>query len=116
MNEEKTEVRNRVQLLGNINKTPVIKTFDSGKKMASFSIAITEVQYKADQKVFNTQWHLAVAWGKVANEIEKNIKPGIKVTIEGKLSNRSYTDKEGKRKYITEIIVNDFEIVNNSKK
>lgn len=115
MNEAKTEVRNKVQLLGNIGKMPVIKTFNGGRKMAMFSIATTEVSYKGGEKTFETQWHFAVAWGKVAEEIETNIKPGTKVTVDGKLSNRSYTDKEGKKRYITEIIVNDFEIVNNNK-
>ena len=115
MNETTTAVRNKVQLLGNIGKVPVIKTFNGGRKMAMFSIATTEVQYKDDQKVFNTQWHFAVAWGKVAEEIERNITPGTKVTIEGKLSSRNYIDKEGKKRYVTEIIVNDFEIVNNNK-
>jgi single-strand DNA-binding protein len=115
MYEERTEVRNRVQLLGNITKAPVVRTFESGRKMASFSIATTEVYYKGDQKVVNTQWHFAVAWGKVAEEIERNIKPSTKVTVDGKLSNRSYIDKEGKKKYVTEVIVNEFEIVNNEK-
>jgi single-strand DNA-binding protein len=114
MNEAKPQVKNSVQLFGSINKNPVIRTTGSGRKVASFSITTTEVYYKADQKVFNTQWHLAVAWGKVAEEIESTIKPGTRVTINGKLSNRTYTDKSGQKRYITEIIVNEFEIFNHA--
>jgi single-strand DNA-binding protein len=114
MNEATIQVKNKVQLFGSINKNPVIRTMGSGRKMASFTIATTEVYYKADQKVFNTQWHFAVAWGKVAEQIETTIKPGTKVTINGKLSNRSYIDKEGQKRYVTEVVVNEFEIYNNA--
>jgi single-strand DNA-binding protein len=112
MNGTKTEIRNKVQLMGSINKVPRIKTTSTGKKIAMFSIATTEFYYKGDEKVFNTQWHFAVAWGKVAEEIENSITPGTKVTVEGKLSNRNYVDKKGETRYITEVIVNEFEIVN----
>jgi single-strand DNA-binding protein len=94
---------------------PKIISTNNGRKLAMFSIATTEVSYKGGEKAFETQWHFAKAWGKVAEEIESAIKPGTKVTVEGKLSSRSYVDKSGQKKYITEVIVNEFEIVNGSK-
>ena len=113
MKEEAVQVKNRVQLFGNIGKMPAIRTTASGRKMATFSIATSEVYYRAGQPEFETQWHFAVAWGKVATDIESSIKPGTKVTIEGKLSNRNYIDKNGQKKYITQVIVDKFEVFNN---
>jgi single-strand DNA-binding protein len=106
------EVINKVQLLGNVGKNPKIIATNGGKKLAMFSIATTEVFYKNGEKAYETQWHLAKAWGDVAEEIEEAIRPGTKVTIQGKLSNRSYTDKNGEKKYVTEVIVKEFSIVN----
>jgi single-strand DNA-binding protein len=107
-----SEIINKVQLLGNVGKNPKIITTNNGKKLAMFSIATTEVFFRNGEKSFETQWHFAKAWGNVAEEIEERIKPGTKITIDGKLSNRSYTDKNGEKKYVTEVIVTEFEIVN----
>jgi single-strand DNA-binding protein len=109
-----SEVINKVQLLGNVGKNPKIITTNSGKKLAVFSIATTEVLYRNGEKSFETQWHLAKAWDKVAEEIEESIRPGTKITVEGKLSNRSYTDKNGEKKYVTEVVIKEFEVVNKS--
>src|SRR3981081_1623931 len=101
-------LRNKVQLIGNLGAAPEVKTLDSGKKMARFSIATNENYRNAKgEKVTETQWHNLVAWGKVADIAEKYLTKGREVAIEGKLINRSYTDKEGNKKYITEIQVNE---------
>ena len=101
-------LKNKVQLIGNLGNAPEIKTLESGKKMARFNVATNEVYRNAKgEKVTETQWHNLVAWGKVAEIVEKYLTKGKEVAIEGKLINRSYNDKEGNKKYITEIQVNE---------
>ena len=101
-------VKNKVQLIGNLGNAPEVKTLESGKKMARFSVATSESYRNAKgEKVTETQWHTLVAWGKVAEIVEKYLTKGKEVAIEGKLINRSYNDKEGNKKYITEIQVNE---------
>ena len=101
-------LRNKVQLIGNLGGAPEVKTLDSGKKMASFNIATDEVYRNADgEKVKETQWHRVVAWGKVAEVVAKYLDKGKEVALEGKLVNRSYSDKQGQKKYVTEIQLNE---------
>jgi single-strand DNA-binding protein len=101
-------LKNKVQLIGNLGNAPEVKTLESGKKMARFSVATNENYRNAKgEKVTDTQWHSLVAWGKVAEIVEKYLTKGKEVAIEGKLINRSYNDKEGNKKYITEIQVNE---------
>lgn len=101
-------LRNKVQLIGNLGAAPEVKTLESGKKMARFSVATSESYRNAKgEKVTETQWHNLVAWGKVADIVEKYLTKGKEVAIEGKLVNRSYNDKEGNKKYITEVQVNE---------
>ena len=101
-------LKNKVQLIGNLGNAPEVKTLESGKKMARFSVATHENYRNAKgDKVTETQWHNLVAWGKVAEIVEKYLSKGKEVAIEGKLINRSYNDKDGAKKYITEIQVNE---------
>ncbi len=101
-------LRNKVQLIGNLGTNPEIKTLDGGKKLAKMSIATNESYKNAKgELVKETQWHNLIAWGKTADIIEKYLKKGSEVAVEGKLINRNYTDKEGLKHYITEIQVNE---------
>ncbi len=101
-------LKNKVQLIGNLGNAPEIKTLESGKKLARFSMATSETYRNAKgEKVTETQWHNLVAWGKLAEITEKFLTKGKEVAIEGKIINRSYNNKEGEKKYITEIQVND---------
>ena len=101
-------LKNKVQLIGNLGGKPEIKSLDGGKKMAKFSIATNESYRNADgEKVTDTQWHNLVAWGRVAEIIEKYLIKGSEVAVEGKLTYRTYNDKEGNKKYLTEIHVNE---------
>jgi single-strand DNA-binding protein len=110
-------VTNKVQLTGHLGQEPIIKTFSTGSQMASFSIATDESYTNAaGKKIENTQWHRLVAWGDQVQEIEKKLHKGSKVSIEGKISNRSYQDKEGNTRYLTEIVVYDFEVMPRSEK
>jgi single-strand DNA-binding protein len=101
-------MKNRVQLIGHVGQDPEIKNFDGGKKLANLTIA-TKDSYKNDkgEKVEQTEWHKVVAWGKTAEIIEKFVGKGKEIAIEGKLTHRSYDDKNGEKKYITEIVVNE---------
>ena len=101
-------LKNKVQLIGNLGNAPEVRTLDGGKKMARFSVATNESYRNAKgEKITETQWHNLVAWGKVAEIVEKYLVKGKEVMIEGKLINRSYNDKEGNKKYITEVQVNE---------
>ena len=101
-------LKNKVQLIGNLGNAPEVKTTENGKKLARFSIATNENYRNAKgEKVKETTWHNLVAWGKVAEIAEKYLTKGKEVAVEGKLINRSYTDKDGNKKYVTEVEVNE---------
>jgi single-strand DNA-binding protein len=101
-------MRNRVQLIGHVGQDPEIKNLDGGKKVANFTIA-TNDSYKNEkgEKVEQTEWHKVVAWGKTAEIIEKYVTKGKEIAIDGKLTHRSYDDKNGEKRYITEVVAND---------
>lgn len=101
-------LKNKVQLIGHLGNNPEIVNLESGKKLAKFSIATNDTYKNAQgEKVQDTQWHNLVAWGKTAEIIEKYIKKGSEIAIEGKLTTRSYDDKEGNKRYVTEVVVNE---------
>ncbi len=101
-------MKNKVQLIGHLGANPEIKSLDGGKKLARISIATNESYTGADgEKVTETQWHNVIAWGKTAELAEKLFSKGMEVLIDGKLVSRSYTDKEGIKKYVTEVQANE---------
>jgi len=101
-------LRNKVQLIGNVGNAPEIKNLESGKKVASFSIATNEFYKNSNgEKVQNTQWHNIVAWGKTAEIIENYVGKGKEIAVEGKLTSRSYDTKEGEKRYVTEILASE---------
>ena len=101
-------LKNKVQLIGNLGNAPEVKNTEKGKKLAKFSIATNETYYNVKgEKVTETQWHNLIAWGKVAELVEKYLTKGSEVAIEGKLMNNNYTDKDGNKRYSTEIQVNE---------
>jgi single-strand DNA-binding protein len=101
-------LRNKVQLIGNLGNTPEIINLESGKKLAKISLATNET-YKNNkgESIKETQWHNLIAWGKTAEIIEKHLQKGNEIAVEGKLVSRSYEDKNGEKKYITEIVINE---------
>src|ERR1700741_3316258 len=102
-------LRNSVRLVGNLGMDPEVKSFDNNRKLAKISIATNDT-YKNDkgERITDTQWHNLVAWITQAKFAEDFLKKGDEIAIEGKLSSRSYVDKDGNKKYITEIVVNEF--------
>ena len=102
-------LRNKVQLIGNLGANPEVKKLDGGKTVAKFSMATNETyKNQKGEKVEDTQWHNIVAWGKTAELMETLLAKGKEVMIEGKLTSRSYEDKEGNKRYITEVVAQEF--------
>lgn len=106
-------LRNKVQLIGNVGGEPTVTSLESGKKVARFSMATNE-NYKDSkgEKQTNTNWHNIIAWGKVVDIIEKYVAKGKEIAIDGKLTSRSYEDKEGNKRYVTEVIANEILLLN----
>jgi single-strand DNA-binding protein len=101
-------LKNKVQLIGNLGNSPEVRTFEGGRKMARFSMATNENYRNAEgERITETQWHNLIAWGKLADIVERFLEKGKEVAIEGKLINRYYQDREGNKRYITEIQVNE---------
>jgi single-strand DNA-binding protein len=101
-------IKNKVTLIGNIGNAPEIKSFDNNKKMARVSVATNEVyKNQKGERVSETTWHNVVMWGNLATIAEKLLKKGSEVAIDGKIVNRNYTDKDGIKRYFTEIQANE---------
>jgi single-strand DNA-binding protein len=96
---------NKAILVGNLGKDPEIRTIESGRKVANFTLATTEsYKDKNGERVDQTEWHNIVFWGPIAEVIERFLKKGSQIYVEGKIRTRSYEDKDGNKKYITEIL------------
>jgi single-strand DNA-binding protein len=101
-------LRNSVQLIGRLGKDPEVRDLTSGKKMTTFSVATSDSYKNANgEKVEDTQWHNIVAFGKVGEIAGEYLKKGEEVCVEGKLVHRSYENKEGEKRYVTEINLNE---------
>jgi single-strand DNA-binding protein len=101
-------LKNKVQLIGHLGNAPEIVNTEKGKKLARFSVATNEnYRNNLGEKITETQWHRVIAWGKTAEIAEKYLNKGTEVALEGKLINRNYLDKEGIKKYVTEVQVNE---------
>jgi len=97
---------NRVILVGHLGKDPEVRHLESGRSVANFSLATSETyKNKNGEKVTNTEWHNIVIWSPLAQVAEKYLRKGSLIYVEGKLTNRSYDDKDGNKRYITEILV-----------
>lgn len=109
-----TNLKNSVKLIGHLGKDPEVRTFESGKKKATFTIATTDsYRNQKGENVQETQWHNVVMWGKLADEAGQSLKKGSEVAIEGKLMHRVYETKTGDKRYITEVNANEMSMVEN---
>jgi single-strand DNA-binding protein len=105
-------LRNKVQLIGNLGNDPEVRQLNGNNMIAKFSLATKEYHKDKDgNRIAETCWHNLVAWGSTARIAEKFLRKGKEVAVEGKLSSRSYEDKTGIKRYITEIIVSDLVLV-----
>ena len=105
---------NKVQLIGNLGKDPEIRVSQiGGRKSVSFSLA-TSRRYRdnnGEQKE-DTQWHNIVGWGKIADIVEQlGVSKGTTLYVEGRLSNRSWTDQNGQKRYTTEVALDTFQLL-----
>ena len=103
---------NSATLIGNLGKDPDSKFTQSGKQVVTFSMATTE-KYKGES---HTTWHNIVVWGKLAEICEQYLSKGSKIYIRGKIQNRSYQDKDGNTKYISEIIAHEMTMLDSKPK
>lgn len=103
---------NKVILLGNVGKDVETKHLDSGNQVSNFSLATSETYTpKGGEKQTITEWHNIVLWGKLSEVAEKYIKKGQQVYLEGSNKTRSYDDKDGNKRYVTEVVANKIELL-----
>jgi single-strand DNA-binding protein len=101
-------MRNSVMLIGRPGAEPEIRNLSNNNKVARFSLAVDERRRNANNEwVNNTQWFNLVAWGAVADRVEKNVKKGKRLAIDGSLRNNEWTDDNGLRHSSIEVLIND---------
>jgi single-strand DNA-binding protein len=104
-----TTMRNFVQLIGNVGNDPEVRTFGNGGKVVRLNLATNEFYTnEKGERVEDTTWHRIVAWGKLAERMEKVIKKGALIALTGKLTNNQWEDKEGQKRSTTEVTLSDF--------
>lgn len=95
---------NKIFLLGNVGKDPDVRYFDNGRAVANLTLATSEsYKNKMGEKIEKTEWHQVVFWSPLAEIVEKYVKKGTQIHVEGKATSRSYTDKEGNKRYVNEV-------------
>lgn len=103
---------NKAMLIGNVGKDPEVQSFESGRKRATFSIATSE-KYRdkngVDQTI--TDWHNIVVWGPQADVVEKYVRRGMPIFVEGRIKTREYEAQDGQKKRITEILADNFSML-----
>jgi single-strand DNA-binding protein len=103
---------NKVMLIGRLGKDPEVQHFDSGAIKASFSLATSEsYTNKSGERVEQTEWHNVIIWGKQAEIADRYLRKGTQVYIEGKIKTRSWEDRDGNKRYMTEIEVLRFQML-----
>lgn len=106
---------NRVILVGNLGKDPEVRTLENGAKVAKFSLATNEnYRDKSGEWQQQTEWHDIVAWRTLAERAEQTLHKGTAIYLEGKLSTRTWQDKDGNNRRTTEVVANYFRIINRS--
>ncbi len=101
-------LRNNVKLIGRLGQDPEVKTLDKGNKIAKFSLATSEnITAKDGSRQEQTQWHNIVVWGNLAGICEKYLKKGKEIAIDGRLTYRTWEDKNGTKHTSSEIIANE---------
>lgn len=106
------KLTNTINIIGRAGITPVVRTFENGVKLAKFSLATKETVTEVNGKKVETQWHNIVAWGKKAELVEKYVKRGQLMAVDGKLINRQFFDASGAQKKLTEIQVIEILLIN----
>jgi single-strand DNA-binding protein len=103
-------MKNWVQLIGNLGADPELFQFESGKRKVQFNLATNEWYRNQDQElVEETNWHRIIAWDSIADQVADSLKKGEKVIVQGKLTSRSYEDKDGVKRSVTEVSLRAFD-------
>ena len=103
---------NKVILVGNLGKDPEVRYLEGGSVVANFTLATSEsYKDKTGKKIDQTEWHNIVVWRGLAEVAEKYLKKGMQIYVEGKIRSRSWEDKEGNKRYTTEILGDTFTIL-----
>ncbi len=109
-------LRNKVSLIGNLGMDPKVTELDGGRKRVRFTLATNDTYRNGKgEKIVDTQWHNIVAWGNNAVFAEKYLQKGMEVTLDGRLTYRDYEDKNGEKRYITEVIVDNILILHGNR-
>lgn len=107
---------NKAILVGRVGNTPELKSINENNKVVNFSVATSEYfKDKSGTKQEKTEWHNIVAWGSLAEIIAKNVTKGTQLYIEGKIQNRSYDDKDGVKKYTSEVVAAEIKFLGSKK-
>jgi single-strand DNA-binding protein len=105
-------LKNKVHLIGNLGFDPEVREIAKGRKVARLSVATNDSYRNASgEKVTDTQWHTVVAWGQTAEMVERLLRKGSPLVLEGRLVHRSYDAKDGTKRYITEVVMNNFQLL-----
>lgn len=105
-------ISNTVRLIGNCGFDPEVRELAKGRKVARISVATHETYTNTEgDRVTDTQWHTVVAWGQTAEMAERLLRKGTPVMLEGRLVHRSYEAKDGSKRYITEVVMSNFQLL-----
>ena len=108
---------NNVRLTGNLGFDPEVREIAPGRKVARLSLATNESYLNAaGGRISNTQWHTVVAWGRIADQVQRLLAKGTPVMVDGRLVHRTYTGKEGLKRHITEVVLSEFKVITFVKK
>ncbi len=102
---------NKVILVGNVGKDPEVKYFDNDVSVARFPLATSETYTRNGEKVTQTEWHNVTVWRGLAKVVENYVKKGMQLYIEGALRTRSWEDNDGNKRYSTEIVANNMQML-----
>ncbi|MFO7940557.1 MAG: single-stranded DNA-binding protein [Bacteroidales bacterium] len=102
---------NKVILVGNVGKDPEVRHLDNDLVVANFTLATSETFKRNGEKITNTEWHNITLWRGLAQVAENYVKKGSQLYIEGRIRTRSYDDKDGNKRYITEIIGDNMQML-----
>lgn len=103
---------NEVTLIGNLGNDPEVRTTQNGRTVANFNLATSEsFKNKEGERITNTEWHRVTAWSPLAEIIEKYVKKGSQIYLKGSLKTRSYEDKDGVKRGITEVVMKELKML-----
>ena len=102
---------NKVILVGNVGKEPEVKELENEVSVANFPLATSETYTQNGEKVTQTEWHNIVLWKGLAKVVKDHVKKGMQLYIEGSLRTRSWEDQDGNKKYITEVIASNMQML-----